>query len=88
MKNNDRNPTTEYPLVLFTSQDGALIVPSRLDRETVWLSQAQMAVRFGTERTVITKRIRNAINEGEVDEQQECAVVAHSSFGQTAPSHR
>ena len=46
MKNNDRNPTTEYPLVLFTSQDGALIVPSRLDRETVWLSQAQMATAY------------------------------------------
>ena len=32
MKNQDGSPTDEHPLVLFTSQDGAVTVPARLDR--------------------------------------------------------
>ena len=59
----------EYALVLFTSRDGAVTVPATVERETVWLSQVQMADLFGKERSVITKHIRNAINEGEIDEK-------------------
>lgn len=59
----------EYPLVLFTSRDGAVSVQATVERESVWLSQAQMADLFGKERSVITKHIRNAVNEGEIDEK-------------------
>ncbi len=59
----------EHPLVLFTSKDGVVTVPATLERETVWLSQGQMSALFDKERSVITKHIRNAINEGEVDEK-------------------
>ncbi len=69
----------EHPLVLFTSEDGAVSVSATVERETVWLSQAQMAVLFDKERSVITKHIRNAIREGEVDEQQVCANFAHTA---------
>lgn len=78
-KNTTSKQATDYPLVLFTSQDGQVTVPTRLERDTVWLSQAQMAALFGKERSVITKHIRNAINEGEVDEQQVCANFAHTA---------
>lgn len=59
----------EHSLVLFTSKDGAVSVPATVERESVWLSQAQMADLFGKERSVITKHIRNAVNEGEIDEK-------------------
>jgi prophage maintenance system killer protein len=59
---------TGQDLVLFTSKDGAVSIPATLDQTTVWLSQAQMSVLFGKERSVITKHIRNAVGEGEVDE--------------------
>ena len=59
----------EYPLVLFTSRDGAVTVPATVERESVWLSQVQMADLFGKERSVITKHIRNAVSEGEIDEK-------------------
>ena len=79
MSRQPATPGGAYPLVLFTSPDGAVTVPTRLERETVWLSQAQMAVLFGKERSVITKHIRNAIVEGEVDEYQVCANFAHTA---------
>ena len=34
---------------------------------TVWLSQAEMSLLFERERSVITKHIRNILNEGECD---------------------
>lgn len=39
----------------------------RLERETVWLTQDQMAWLFGRERSVVTKHIRNAFREGELE---------------------
>ena len=41
----------------------------RLDEETVWLTQAQMAELFGRERTVITKHVRNIFAEHELSEE-------------------
>ena len=41
----------------------------RVEGETVWLTQSQMAELFGRDRTVITKHIRNIFQEQELDEQ-------------------
>lgn len=66
-------------LVLFKSKDGQVSLPVTLERETVWLSQRQMADLFGKDRTVIGRHIRNAIEEGEVDEKVVCANFAHTT---------
>ena len=56
-------------LALFNSKDGIVSIPVRIEHDTVWLSQAHMADLFKKERSVITKHIRNAIKEGEVEEK-------------------
>lgn len=66
-------------LVLFKSKDGQVSLPVTLERETAWLSQRQMADLFGKDRTVIGRHIRNAIDEGEVDEEVVCANFAHTT---------
>ncbi len=66
-------------LVLFKSKDGQVSLPVTLERETVWLSQRQMADLFGKDRTVIGRHIRNAIDEGEIDEKVVCANFAHTT---------
>jgi hypothetical protein len=43
--------------------DGEVRVDVRLEGETVWLSQEQMANLFRRERSVVTKHIRNAFRE-------------------------
>jgi hypothetical protein len=48
----------------------------RLDRDTVWLTQAQMADLFGRERSVVTKHLRNAFAEGELEAEATCAKFA------------
>jgi len=56
-------------VVVYQAPDGEVRVDVRLERETVWLRQEQMAELFGRERSVITKHIRNAFKEGELDEE-------------------
>jgi hypothetical protein len=56
-------------IVLYEAPDGGVQLDVRLERETVWLTQAQMAKLFGRERSVITKHPRNAFREGELDEK-------------------
>ena len=41
----------------------------RLEKETVWLTQAQMAELFQKDRTVVTRHINNVFTEGELDQE-------------------
>lgn len=56
-------------VLVYESADGSARVDVRLDRETVWLTQDQMARLFGRERSVVTKHIRNTFSEGELEAQ-------------------
>jgi len=56
-------------ITVFQAPDGAVRVQVRLERGTVWLTQAQMAELFGRERSVITKHLRNVFREGELAEE-------------------
>ena len=56
-------------IVIYQSADGQTQVDVRFEQETVWLSQAQMVELFGRDVSVVSRHIRNAINEGEIDEK-------------------
>ena len=53
-------------VVLYKAPDGQMRLDVRLEQDTVWLTQAQMAKLFGRERSVITKHINNVFREGEL----------------------
>lgn len=78
-KIENRNGPTKGEIVLYQSQDGKAALDVRLDRETVWLTQDQMADLFGRERSVITKHLRNVFKEGELEEASVCAKFAHTA---------
>jgi hypothetical protein len=56
-------------IVVYATADGEVRVEVRLEQDTVWLTQEQMARLFGRERSVITKHLRNVFKEGELDEK-------------------
>jgi len=56
-------------ILFYTAEDGKTKIQVRLDEDTVWLTQEQMAELFQRERTVITKHIANAFSEGELAEE-------------------
>lgn len=67
-------------IVVYEAPDGEVRVDVRLERETVWLTQQQMADLFGRERSVVTKHIRNAYREGELDAGATSAKFAQVQF--------
>jgi|GEM_PF-2409865 len=71
--------TNDNAVVLYEAPDGETTLEVRLDQETVWLTQDQMAELFGRERTVITKHLRNVFKEGELEENSVRAKYAHTA---------
>ena len=67
----------ENQIVMYQTENGQISIDVRLESETVWLTQAQMAELFQKDRTVIGRHIRNVYKEGELDELSTCAKFAH-----------
>ena len=59
-------------ILIYQNTEGNIKIDVRLEEETVWLSQAQIALLFGKGRTTITEHIANIFNEGELDEKVVC----------------
>jgi prophage maintenance system killer protein len=69
---------TKDNIIIYQSPDGTTSLEVRLDHETVWLSQKQMAELFGKNSDTIGLHIRNAYKEGELAEEgttEESSVV-------------
>ena len=60
---------TNSELIIYQTEDGQTKIQTRLENETVWLTQEQMSELFQRERSVITKHIGNVFKEGELDEK-------------------
>ncbi len=67
----------ENNIIIYQTADGETAIDVKLEKETVWLTQAQMATLFERDRTVITRHINNCFREGELDPNITCAKFAH-----------
>ena len=56
-------------LVIFETTDNTIKLEVPVEKETVWLTQAQMTELFDVDRTVITKHVNNIFKEGELDKE-------------------
>ena len=67
----------EDKIIIYQTEDGQTQIDVRLENETVWLTQAQMAELFDKDRTVIGRHIRNIYKEEELEQDITCAKFAH-----------
>lgn len=70
--------TAESSIMIYVTEDNQISLDVKLDNETVWLSQSQMALLFGRDRTVISRHINNIFKEGELEKSLVCADFAHT----------
>jgi len=56
-------------VLVYEAPGGGVRVDIRLERETVWLTQQQMAELFGRERSVVTKHLQRVFQDGELREE-------------------
>lgn len=59
-------------ILIYQNSEGSIKIDVRLEEETVWLTQDQMAALFGKARTTITEHIQNVFKEGELNEEVVC----------------
>ena len=59
-------------ILIYQNTEGNIKIDVRLEEETVWLTQEQMAGLFGKARTTITEHIHNVFKEGELNEEVVC----------------
>lgn len=73
------NEGNQNGIVIYEGVSGAPRLEVRLDGETVWLSQAQIAELFGVQRPAITKHIGNILEEGELVESAVSSILEHTA---------
>ena len=59
--------------IILYQPDEAVRLEVRLEDETVWLTQAQIAELFQRDRTVITKHINNVFKGKGIGREKQCA---------------
>jgi prophage maintenance system killer protein len=62
--------------MIYVSEDNQISLDVKMDGDTVWLSQSQMALLFDTDRTSILRHINNIYKIGELEENSTCAKIA------------
>jgi len=66
-------------IIIYNAEDGQTKIDVRLEDDTVWLSQAQMADLFQKDRKTITEHIQNVFKEGELTEDSVCRKFQHTA---------
>ena len=70
---------TDSQIVIYKAPSGPVSLEVKLQGETVWLTQKQISALFKTERSVITKHLRNIFKTKELEEKSVSAKFAHTA---------
>lgn len=62
----------ENKIIIYTSSDGQTKIDVRLEDETLWLTQQQIAELYQTSRTNVVEHIKHIYEEQELDENSTC----------------
>lgn len=68
----ERGMTFKGEIAIYKAKDRKVRLEVKLEQETVWLTQDQIAKLFGKGRTTITEHIRNVFKEGELSRKTVC----------------
>jgi hypothetical protein len=79
LKKKNVKKTAPKGVMIYQAKSGAIELREDLQNETLWATQAQVAEIFNIERSVVTKHIRNILQDRELDEKSVCAKFAHTA---------
>ena len=64
-------------IIIYKNREGSIKIDVRLEDESVWLTQDQIAILFGKGRSTITEHIGNVYEEGELEPNPTCRKFRH-----------
>ena len=65
----NKNKSFKGEIAIYNSKDNKILLEVKLEQDTVWLTQAQIAKLFQADRSVITKHISNIFKSKELEEK-------------------
>lgn len=74
-------------IVLYQNQDGNIKIDVRLEQDTVWLTQEQMALLFGKSKSTINEHILNIYADNELIENESIRKIGISDFSTKPTNH-
>ncbi len=77
-KDVDSNYSVDNEIIVY-HPNSTFSLDVRVEKETVWLTQPQIAELFGTKRPAITKHLSNIFKSGELDENSVCSILEHTA---------
>ncbi|MDR1170151.1 MAG: virulence RhuM family protein, partial [Prevotellaceae bacterium] len=66
-------------IIIYQAPNGETQLDVRLEGETVWLTQEQIAYLFDTKRPAVTKHLGNIFQSGELEENSVCSILEHTA---------
>lgn len=74
-------------ILIYQNQDGNIKIDVRLEEETVWLTQEQMAMLFGKAKSTVNEHILNIYAENELVEETSIRKIGISDFSTKPTNH-
>ena len=68
----EQNIENKGDIIIYQTEDGMTKIDVKIEKETVWLNQQQMAILFQSSRTNVVEHIKNIYEEGELVEEASC----------------
>ena len=66
---NKKTPENKGKIIIYKAKDNKISLNVRLEKETVWLTQEQMAELFQRDQSVVSRHINNVFKEGELSKK-------------------
>ena len=69
------NNKSKGEIVIYTSDDGKVSLDTKLENDTIWLTQKDMAELSGVKTPVINKHLKNIYKEGELNQDATVSIL-------------
>jgi len=64
--------------IILYQPDSTIQIEVRIERETVWLNQTQIAKLFDVKQPAVSKHLRNIYNNGELEEDSTYSILEYT----------
>lgn len=71
--------TNRGEILIYQMEDGTASIDVKLENETVWLTQMQIAILFGVNRPAVTKHLKNIFECGELEYDSVCSILEQTA---------
>ena len=69
------NKQSRGEIIIYTSDDGKISLDTKLENNTIWLTQKDMAELFGVKTPAINKHLNNIYQEGELNQDATVSIL-------------